>query len=240
MYKCNFPLDKFKSINTICASVFTEYFISEGGFIYGTSNLKWCLRIGVLPTKSDDLIPLISNALIPPNAMRSVLADAKKTMTYVNSASDGVDFMRYKDKIDKLIPNKDNVTLDALQNIDHETFTLPRFAKDDGSEVDRIAKEIACRVGPYAALVDEKELIELDIDEIGNAFRSESIYTVIDENDSTNSVMLGKNTFNDFNKILNISWKPYEIDDTYGLAVFRVEYPEMALFTFIKFIKGIA
>ena len=146
----------------------------------------------------------------------------------------------YKDKIDKLIPNKDNVTLDALQNIDHETFTLPRFAKDDGSEVDRIAKEIACRVGPYAALVDEKELIELDIDEIGNAFRSESIYTVIDENDSTNSVMLGKNTFNDFNKILNISWKPYEIDDTYGLAVFRVEYPEMALFTFIKFIKGIA
>ena len=239
MYKCTFPLDSFKSINTICSSIFTEYFISEAGFVYGTSNLKWCLRIAVLPNRDNDMIPLISNAIIPPNATRSMLSNAKKTMTYVDISEDSIDFFLYPDKIDSLVKDKKNITPEELRSIEHETFVLKRFKKDDGSDTEKIAIDIACHVGSYAAMVDEKELYPIDLDELGDAFRSESVYTVIDENDSSNAVMFSKQMLPDYNKVNSLSWKPYELDDEYSIGVFRAEYNELAIFTFIKFIRGI-
>lgn len=239
MYKCNFPLDRFKPINTICSSIFTEYFISESGFVYGTSNLKWCLRIAVLPNRDEDLLPMLCNAIIPPNATRTMLSNAKKTMTYVDISDESIDFLLYKEKIDSLVKDKKNITSEELRNINHETFALRRFKKGDNSEAEKIAKDIACHVGPYAAMVEEKDFYPIDLDSMGEAFRAESVYTVIDEDDPENAVMFSKQMLPDYNKVKYLSWKPYILNDTYSIGVFRAEYDEIAVFTFIKFIKGI-
>lgn len=226
MYKLEFPLDDFKKTNSLLSEYYTEYFYRDG-HVYGASINDWSFHIGMI---NKEMGKWIENLLIPPNHVRSVVADCKKTMTYIKSTPADFDIYIFKDKI------KDEPELSKGVNV----FSLRREIRAIDTPAARHMNLIEDNSKHFLDILNSRyKFREINLDEFIRPFMEEAPCHIIDE-DSGDMVILTREMFPKYQKIMDLAWESFNIDDDYSWAIFRVTYDCATIFTFVKYIRGMA
>lgn len=224
MYKLEFPLEDFKDINSLFAEYYTEYFYRDG-HIFGTSINSWSFHIGLI---NENVGKWIENLLIPPNYTRALVKPLRKTMTYVSSTPADFDIYAFPEKI------KDKPDLSKGEKI----FSLQREIRAVDTKVARSMNLIEDNSKPFLDILNNRyKFREVDLNGFNRAFMEETPYHIIDE-DSGDMIILTRETFPKYQKITDLAWESFIIDEDYSWAVFRVTYGCATIFTFVKYIRG--
>ena len=224
MYKLNFPLDEYKRVNSLLTNYFTEY-IYRDGWIYGTSINNWSFHLVKIDAKVGKHI---ENLLIPPNHMRSVLGDLKKTKTYIPSSDIEFKIYTFDDKIKEDEPDisKGIVVLSVGRE--------PRGSKTmAGKRMDSIED----KASKFRGLLDLYQSFDkIELEDIVMPFSNDAPCEFI-EPQTGDVVLLTREMFPNYKKINSVSWQSIPINDDFSWAVYKVQHEAGTVYTFVKYIR---
>lgn len=224
MYKLEFPLDDFKDTNSLLAEYYSEYFYRNDR-IFGTSLNRWSFHVGII---NRNVGKWIENLLIPPNYMRSIVNDLKKTMTYVDSTPVDFNIYTFEARI------KDKPDLTEGKNV----FSLGREIRAVDTSTSRHMNLIEDNTKPFLDILNSGYRFKnIDLDTITRPFMEEAPCQIEDE-DSGDMVIVTREMFPKYKSIQELAWESLPIDDDYSWAIFRVTYKCATIFTFVKYIRG--
>lgn len=224
MYKLQFPLDDYKRVNSLIANYFTEY-VYSGHWVYGTSINTWSFHmIDIEASMGRE----IENLLIPPNHMRTILGDLRKTKAYIDSNEKEFNVYTFEDKITENKPDiaKGQLVL-SIERTPPMSQTVP------GKRVTEIVEKSEHF---YDLLIQNQAFMELDMDDILTTFSNDAPCEFIDDL-TGDIIILTREMFPNHKKILDLSWESVPINDDFSWAIFRVRYDAGTVFTFVKYIR---
>lgn len=227
MYKLKYPLEELKKINSLLSEYFGDYFIKDG-VVLGQSLNNWAVNIGAIPRNISDSLQL-DNILIPPNQFRKVLADAKKTKTAIEISDKGFRLYQFEDKItgDEPDLSKGELVIDICRH------------NNDNSDIWKYMMETDIRVKNImqsGVSIDELSFDDIPSNQYNEAFAADDVFSV---NNELGGVIVSRQLFPKYQKILSLSWSSFDCDEEYAYAVFKAEYADLTMLTIVKFIKGI-
>lgn len=218
MYKTSFALEEFKKINSFASSFFDEYFIYKN-LVMGNSLLGFVERVIFMSEDLEDKLKSVNKIIFPPNYTREKIKDLKKTKTAFLSSEDEITFfslknfdnknLREESIIEEVNPENENMrpgdfSVTKVFNLVRQV-DIPNYYKTDILSID----------GEYN---------NIDIKAMNSKMAESTHFEIENPDDPSDHLLVTKQCFPDPQKIKEMKWFSYKVDDDINAAVFLADY----------------
>ena len=218
MYKTSFALEEFKKINSFASSFFDEYFIHED-VVIGNSLLGFVERVIFMDDDFKHKLMPVNNIIFPPNYTREKIKDLKKTKMAFLNTNDEITFFSLKNFDNK---NLEERSITSEINPEDENMKPGEFSV---TKVFNILKqtEIPSYYKTDILRIDG-DYTEIDITAMNNKMAESTHFEIENPNDPSDHLLVTKQCFPDPQKIKEMKWFSYRVDDDINAAVFLADY----------------